>query len=68
MLFCDSRQLLVTEQGLSIRKLAWGAFALVALVVFALIQFIPAPALVVPAQLPAEQRAPQSDQQPQSGK
>lgn len=38
------------------KKLAWGAFALV-VVVFALIQFVPSPPLVVPAQLPAEQRA-----------
>jgi protein-tyrosine phosphatase len=37
------------------KKLLWGGFA-VLLVIFAFIQFIPSPPLVIPAQLPADQR------------
>lgn len=38
------------------KKIAWGGFALLTLV-FGLIQFVPSPPLLVPAQLPADQRA-----------
>jgi len=38
------------------KKLIWSAFA-AALVLFALIQFVPSPPLVIPAQLPVDQRA-----------